>query len=176
MKVFRWFTIVFVSLVGFFGGGALGNYTYNHWIRVEEPTLNVPFTPAEKPKDEEETLPPAEEQKPSNPSEEVPPKEEPDEEPDENNPEEVPPVEEPSEPQRLMGDVDNNGVIDKEDLSLIQKEMLNSATLAEEDIPYADINHNGEVDLQDCQYVMMYISGSIDTLEGIGLSNEETGA
>ncbi len=143
MSVFKTLVVVLLSIAAIVGGAIVGKYGYEIVKAWGEEKV-------------EETL---------QPSPEMPPVVEPEEEP------ETPPAVEPKEePKRMMGDVDDNGVIDIEDLKLVQNYVTSSSKnpLTEEQMQYADIDHSGVVDLRDCQYIMMYTSGNIDSLEGIG--------
>ncbi len=72
----------------------------------------------------------------------------------------------------VMGDVDGNGNVNLADLLVIQRSIVNPTfTLTEEQFAVADINHDGNVDVFDCQYIQNYLVGRIDSLENIGGGN-----
>ncbi len=74
---------------------------------------------------------------------------------------------------RLKGDMDENGVVNLEDLLIIQRSLIDpTAPLNGWQTEYADINRDGRVDLLDCQYVQMYIVQKLDSLENVGNGNE----
>ncbi len=75
----------------------------------------------------------------------------------------------PESPTRSMGDMDNDGDIDLNDLITIQRYLLNPNVnyLDDEQYTYADINHDGDVNLLDCQYIQGYLVGRLETLEDI---------
>ncbi len=71
---------------------------------------------------------------------------------------------------RAKGDVNGDGEINLADLMRIQRSLVNAGTEALIPVEYtaADIDESGTVDMRDCQYVMMYITGAITSFDGIG--------
>ncbi len=70
---------------------------------------------------------------------------------------------------RLMGDMDEDGDIDLEDVLIVQRSLINpNFSLTAGQTQYADINGDGVIDLLDCQYMQMYIVGLLNSLENVG--------
>ena len=67
-----------------------------------------------------------------------------------------------------MGDVNDNGYVDLNDIEIIQNSMVNpGAPLTAEQFEVADINRDGKVSIRDCQYIQNYLIGRIDSLDDI---------
>lgn len=72
----------------------------------------------------------------------------------------TPTVTEPDDPDYLMGDVDNNGVVDIRDASLIQKYVTRySLNVFYEE--RADIDGDGKIQISDATYIQKLIAGII---------------
>ena len=63
--------------------------------------------------------------------------------------------------QRLIGDVDLDGDVDRDDYNLLIANIKCSQPLAERNMKNADINGDGEVDGIDALYLDLYLSGAV---------------
>ncbi len=68
----------------------------------------------------------------------------------------------------IMGDVNDNGYVDINDIEIIQNSIVNpNAPLTAEQFEVADINRDGIVSIRDCQYIQNYLVGRIGSLDDI---------
>lgn len=56
-----------------------------------------------------------------------------------------------------LGDINNDGVIDNEDVVLIRSYLANTTTFTEEQESRADVNKDGEITIEDATYLSKYI-------------------
>ena len=66
-------------------------------------------------------------------------------------------IPEETEPEGVLGDVDNSGVVDFQDLGALQAHLSGKATAPNEAM--ADINGDGAVDFQDLGALQAHLSG-----------------
>ncbi len=79
--------------------------------------------------------------------------------------------ENPPPTTRMKGDIDGNGIVDLQDLIEIQRGIVEKREFGE--LHYcADINNDDTVNIIDCQYIQMYITGKINSLENFGGGNQ----
>ncbi len=64
----------------------------------------------------------------------------------------------------LLGDVNIDGVVDVNDVTLIQKMITESITFTAEQTDLADVNYDGEISINDTTEVQKYLSGITDKL------------
>ena len=63
----------------------------------------------------------------------------------------------------VLGDLDNNGIIDQTDKDMLQNYLLNLITLNSQQLLAADTNCDGSVDMSDCINLIYYINKYIDS-------------
>ncbi len=61
-------------------------------------------------------------------------------------------------PERISGDVNNNGKLDLSDALLIQQHLAKISLLSDVDSAYADINGDGNVNISDVVYIQMVLA------------------
>lgn len=64
----------------------------------------------------------------------------------------------------LVGDVDNNGVVNTKDATAIQKYLGGELALTNEDMIVADTDGNGQVSIKDSSAIQKLIASVIDEL------------
>ena len=64
----------------------------------------------------------------------------------------------------LMGDVNLDGVVNNDDVQLLNKAVLGAAALNETQKRAADVDGNGKADATDSLYISKYIAGVIDSV------------
>ena len=73
----------------------------------------------------------------------------------------------------ILGDVNQDGVIDLSDVTLIQKYLSKSVTLSYSQQIAADVNRDGVINMTDVMYVRSYVAGNISSFpdETVSLSS-----
>ncbi len=66
----------------------------------------------------------------------------------------------PPNPEKLYGDVNLDGVIDKKDYAALKRFCFGTVLLSEEAVALADVNHDGEVDKKDYALVKRHCFGT----------------
>ena len=75
----------------------------------------------------------------------------------------------------LMGDADQNGIVNLEDVMYILRSRLKGYELEGMGRTAADIDGNRTIDMLDCQYIQNYLVGKLESLENVnGGNNGET--
>ena len=64
-----------------------------------------------------------------------------------------------------LGDVNKDGEITKDDLTLLQNYIAGTGTLTEKQLKAADVNKDGYIDTGDTYKLSQYLNGSISSLE-----------
>lgn len=67
--------------------------------------------------------------------------------------------------QVLMGDVDGNGTVSIEDVTLLQQYIAELVTLDDTQLLAADVDRNGSVNIADATVIQMYIAELIDNFD-----------
>lgn len=65
----------------------------------------------------------------------------------------------------LTGDVDGNGSIQTRDSVIIQRYLVGSVQLTDDQLAVADVNNDGKITLIDAFRVLKYVAGYIDALD-----------
>ncbi len=81
---------------------------------------------------------------------------------------ELPPSTSDEEPQRLLGDVDNNSSVNVKDATAVQKHLAGVVTLDEVSVIYADADRSSEVSIKDATAIQKYVAG-LDNETSIGM-------
>lgn len=68
----------------------------------------------------------------------------------------------PNEPEYTKGDVDMNGVIDTNDVTMIQMYVVGADLGDTFNISLADLNDDGEISITDATLLQMFISQMIN--------------
>lgn len=63
------------------------------------------------------------------------------------------------QPARQLGDVNNDGVVDVTDATMVQMHAGSIRELSGDDFLYADVNHDNVVDITDATYIQMLAAG-----------------
>lgn len=63
-----------------------------------------------------------------------------------------------------MGDVNLDGIVNNDDVQLLNKAVLGAATLNATQKRAADVDGNGKADATDSLYINKYIAGVIDSV------------
>lgn len=71
----------------------------------------------------------------------------------------------------LMGDADQNGIVNLEDVMYILRSRLKGYELEGMGRTAADIDGNGTIDMLDCQYIQNYLVGKLESLENVNGGN-----
>lgn len=66
--------------------------------------------------------------------------------------------------RRLYGDVNNDGIINREDVTLIQEYLVDAVEFDKYQLIAADVDADGEVSIMDATLIQKLIEGLIDEL------------
>lgn len=64
----------------------------------------------------------------------------------------------------VLGDVDNNGTVNIDDVTLIQKYLVSVSNFTTAQKEFADVNNDGEVNIDDATVMQKYLAGAIAKL------------
>ena len=77
---------------------------------------------------------------------------------------------EDKEPKALIGDVNNDGIVDVMDSILIQRYTTDKVELTDEQLYVADVNDDGQVDVIDAMQIQKYSVEKITEFDKKGIS------